>query len=178
MKFFLLVLSLVLIYGCSDESSKNISWHDAVKSGNVQQVERHLKQGVDVNAVDELGWIPINLVATHGHVDVAKLLIESGADVNVENEHGLTPMHYAAQYRHLRLMALFKSKGAKTDVQPSPQPTNTGYRKCISQGIAFLKKIGTPDVQADGSSRRTLAANTCAMFYKAQGIYPNWDTLY
>jgi ankyrin repeat protein len=63
----------------------------AVKSGNVAEVEKLLKNGAGANAKDNDGATPLYAAAQEGHVKVAELLIKNGTDINAKANDGWTP---------------------------------------------------------------------------------------
>jgi ankyrin repeat protein len=53
-------------------------------------------EGVDVNAKEKDGWISLHLAASHGHLDIVKMLLAmESVDVNVKEKDGQTPLHLA-----------------------------------------------------------------------------------
>eukprot|EP00397_Hematodinium_sp_SG-2012_P014142 GEMP01014372.1.p1 GENE.GEMP01014372.1~~GEMP01014372.1.p1 ORF type:complete len:766 (+),score=161.60 GEMP01014372.1:104-2401(+) len=106
----------------------------AVVAQDMKAAEAALKNGVDVNLVDDHGWTPLrkaarsgdmNMVglllenganvrlneqvvvltaASWGRADVLKLLLEARADVGPESSWEVTPLIAAAQHGHTRIM--------------------------------------------------------------------------
>ena len=68
----------------------------AVREGDLQELERLLKAGVDVNARGERGWTPLMVAADRGDARVLKALLERGADVDGRDGDGWTPLMVAA----------------------------------------------------------------------------------
>jgi ankyrin repeat protein len=70
--------------------------HDAVKNGNIDEVQWQLDAGVDVNEESSNGLTPLHYAASAGHNDIVELLIERGANVNAtDSGKGGTPLDYA-----------------------------------------------------------------------------------
>ena len=70
--------------------------HDAVKNGNIDEVQWQLDAGVDVNEENSNGLTPLHYAASAGHNDIVELLIERGANVNAtDSGKGGTPLDYA-----------------------------------------------------------------------------------
>ena len=73
---------LLISPSCSKPERPSITLHEAARQGNLEQLQRHLYWGCDVNAVISDYHTPLGLAAENGHVDVVKLLISKGADIN------------------------------------------------------------------------------------------------
>ncbi len=87
----------------------NILW--AAKNGNVDQIEKFLDSGVDVNFRDPNGTTPLSMAAFAGQLKSVELLIEKGADVNAKNNDGRTAMHGAAFFGQLETVKLLARNG-------------------------------------------------------------------
>ena len=65
---------------------------DAIKSGNLSQLNTALRESGDANAVGEGGMTPLMLAAGMGYLELVKALIAAGADVHARDERGYTPL--------------------------------------------------------------------------------------
>jgi ankyrin repeat protein len=99
--------------------------HEAAKSGLIDKVDKYLRMGYVVNAVDpRFGMTPLHLTIRNGYVEVAKLLIRNGAGLDDPSLQGITPRQWANEYISTeeleelqRLsMELRKNQAAKTDI--------------------------------------------------------------
>ena len=86
--FFVLVVAIFSLNIATAFANTNYEWFDAVRSGNLENVESLINSGVDVNAVDYNGWTALLLASCYGNALIAQLLIENGADVNVAASNG------------------------------------------------------------------------------------------
>jgi len=68
----------------------------SVKENNLNDVNRLIREGVDVNVVGAYGRTALWVAAWDGHVECAAALINAKADVNKANENGSTPLHQAS----------------------------------------------------------------------------------
>ncbi|ALS02772.1 hypothetical protein ATZ33_15715 [Enterococcus silesiacus] len=72
------------------------SLFEAIKSGQVEHIQRLLNEGHDVLTTDELGRSPLMLAVQCNHLPVVKALLSFGADVNQRDNTLLTPFICAA----------------------------------------------------------------------------------
>ncbi len=119
-------LSAALSFNQQEETSsnalrpqKNISLnealHMAVRSGNLNEVDKLLASGADVNARDTLGGTPLLDAAWAGNVEIARVLLQHGADVNaVHREAGSTALEYAVLTGRTAIVKLLLAAGANT----------------------------------------------------------------
>ncbi len=96
MKMNLLIVLAVIILAI-EQSNYASPLIDAVKNNNLTEVQKLIKNGVDVNEKDDYGETALHFAADVGSVDIAKLLLKSGANVNAKNQNGgLTPLMVAS----------------------------------------------------------------------------------
>lgn len=70
--------------------------HTAAFLGRVDEIERLLDEGSDVNVRDYANWTPLHVAVDQGHVDAVKLLLKKDADKEARNHSRQTPLHWAA----------------------------------------------------------------------------------
>ena len=100
----------------AEDGEQKYRWlHCAAIQGYDDAVEVLIRDGADVNAVDECNETPIHCAAENGHVDVAKVLIQNGADVNAVDENNRTPLHFAAENGHVDVAKVLIQNGANVN---------------------------------------------------------------
>ena len=63
--------------------------------GNVDEVNRLIANGADVNRAPTNGITPLISAIRNGHADMVRLLLEHGADANMDGAFGSTPLNEA-----------------------------------------------------------------------------------
>lgn len=115
--YWILALTLVWnVTGCSRPDRPDISLYLAVHRGDLEQVERHLYWGTDLNAADADGRMPLHVSAANGSIPVARLLLEHGAAVDGLDAQGHTPLHHALMAGRTQLADELVRRGATVDV--------------------------------------------------------------
>ena len=89
----------------------------AVQEGHVDVAKVLIKEGADVNAVDEDEDTPLHLAAHRGQVEIAKVLIQNGADVNAVQNDKLTALQLAASKERIPCVLQLLCFGAEIDEQ-------------------------------------------------------------
>lgn len=104
-----------------------IALGEAARWGFLDETQRLLDAGVDVNSRKENGVTPLMLANT---VKIAKLLIDRGADVNARDNEGTTPLiwfllglaHKRTAEKYIRTLL-----EAGADVRPENKQGQTAY---------------------------------------------------
>lgn len=79
----------------------------AVKKGDIDSVSYILYQDKEAaNNRDKFGWTPLHWAASHGFIDICKILLDNGAKVDVKNNYGMTPIHKAQVSMHQNIVDL------------------------------------------------------------------------
>jgi len=95
------------------------TWHEAVRSGDVDRVRAALNAGADINALDEHGQTALMNAVYRGNTDIAKLLVESGAALNHTAKLRLTALFLAVIGNRPQLVKLLVDAGADTEIRGS-----------------------------------------------------------
>src|SRR5690348_16409327 len=99
-KSLLLLTAVTAALGAAD-------LHEAVQSGNLEDVKALLAAGRNVNQPDSLGATPLHDAAWNGRHEIARYLLEQGANVNAPHlEGGSTPLAYAVMKNDVPMVQL------------------------------------------------------------------------
>jgi ankyrin repeat protein len=109
-----LVLALA-VAGCSEPNRPSISLYLALQRGDIDQIERHIYWGTDINEVDPDGRRPLHVAAQSGRVVVVRLLLEHGAEVNAPDQAGRTALERAVLAGRTQIADLLLTHGAVFD---------------------------------------------------------------
>ena len=96
----------------NESEDKGMSLRIAANSGDLEEVERLLNEGADINARAMNGMTPLILASQMGHTKVVEVLLHRGADVNAKSNAGSTALMLAKERGHKKIIALLRENGA------------------------------------------------------------------
>ncbi|KAI3646088.1 hypothetical protein MP228_009016 [Amoeboaphelidium protococcarum] len=99
------------------------------RAGILNDVQKLIELGADVNARDHAGYTPLSEAVNNGHYDVVKVLLENGADVNNHGLDGETALHEAVKRLDVDIISLLLQYGG--------DPFSTNHSGQIA--VDFLK---------------------------------------
>jgi ankyrin repeat protein len=108
------------------------SLHEAVKTENLELVEKLLASGADPNSVDKDGLPPLENATWQGCFAIAQLLLAHGANPNQPTKFNQSYLYIATMKNYVELVKLFLANGADVNVQA--EVTN---RTCTPLEIAI-----------------------------------------
>lgn len=142
-----------LLAGCAQPAPPTIPFYPALQSGDLEQIERHIVHGSDIEAMSPDGQRPLHIAAQSGRWVVAEMLLKHGADINATDSKGHSPLFVALASGNSRIAELFLKQGANIDADAL-------LREAAVAGISdrdvmdFLVKHGADvnKVYADGKT--------------------------
>ena len=132
----------------SDGLKADESIYLAAKLGDIEAVQKHMNNGVDVNAKGEGRWTPlfnsvywaIDQLPT-GHKEIVELLLAKGADVNAKSELGETPLHFA-KTKEIAELLIAEGAGVNAKNEGGKTPLDASIKSEDSTIADLLRKHG------------------------------------
>ncbi|MBC8468650.1 MAG: ankyrin repeat domain-containing protein [Planctomycetes bacterium] len=162
-----------------ESDTSDVTLHDAVRNGDINQVQSLLSQGADVNLKNRMSWTPLHTAVQNRRQEIVELLVTKGADLNATNNRQQTPLYVAVNNSQKEIVELLISKGADVNIMASGDNALTiAQKRRNTEIIDILVKNGatepspqdlmgdryyqggdnlysSPQVQANTSSRNT-----------------------
>lgn len=89
--------------------------HDIVEYGTLEELKELLKQGADINNIDDdFRATPLHRAISRRQNEKALYLLEQGADTTIQAIEGDTPLHYAAEYNNIIVAKAILEKDTKS----------------------------------------------------------------
>jgi ankyrin repeat protein len=107
-----LMVAVLLFAGCADPDRPSIGFHLALQRGDIDQIERHIFWGVDINKAGPNGQTPLHVAAEKGRFIVTELLLEHGAEINSKDSKGNSPLHTAVMFGRTQVAEFLIKRGA------------------------------------------------------------------
>jgi excisionase family DNA binding protein len=104
---------------------------DAIRIGDVDDVEFLLAAGAAVNAKDSEGWTPLMWTTVKGYAEIARALLAAGADVHAKNNKGWTALRLAVSLNDTELARSLIEAGA--DVNDRDQKGSTALMQAAGE---------------------------------------------
>lgn len=122
---------------------------ESIKEGDIKGVQRSIREGAYINAVDPVTGIPgLMWAVIMDNIDIAELLIMSGADIDaIRNIDGLTPLFIASSHGNSEMVVLLIEAGAdiNTIVETffgSHTPLSISIKRNNMQTAEILRSAG------------------------------------
>lgn len=139
---------------CEGKTGLNQRLFEAAAEGAAGVVSELLKQGAEVNAMDNGGWAALHFAATNDAPDTAVVLIQNGAEVDTrEDGIGDTPLHHAAMRGKERVALALLDHGADVnavnvfEMTPLHEAAVGGHAELVKALIARGADVNVKDGQ-------------------------------
>ncbi|WP_191014713.1 ankyrin repeat domain-containing protein [Treponema zioleckii] len=133
----------------------------AVLEGDIPAIENILKNGANINALDDDGWSALMYAARYQNdYKVTELLLKNNADFYIKNKYGISALTLAAGYlQNPKIVSLLLEKYERTN-----REVRNSFIFAISQEVSeavleeFYKKLGSVDIPFEGRTALMYAA--------------------
>jgi ankyrin repeat protein len=123
-----LLLAAILLASCSPHADQ--PFMRAAERGDIEQMQRFIRKGVDVNSTDRRGLYALDWAARAGQGPAIVLLIGSGAGADARDlRNGWTPLLHAIHKHQQKAVGALLAAGANPDV-----PSSDGMTPLIMAG--------------------------------------------
>lgn len=110
-----LCLLAVLLAGCGEPPRPTIALYPAIERGDLEQIERHVHWGSDINALDPDGQRPLHAAAEAGRSVVVRTLLDGGAEIDAPDREGHTALYVALMQGRTQVAELLVQRGAELE---------------------------------------------------------------
>ncbi|WP_275096790.1 ankyrin repeat domain-containing protein [Sedimenticola hydrogenitrophicus] len=107
--------ALLFVAACSEPDKPSIPLSLAVERGDINQIERHILWGSDINQLNINGEAPLHVSATQGNYIAIKLLVENGADINLPDKNGISALGRAVISGRTQIAEYLFMQGAQQE---------------------------------------------------------------
>ena len=104
-----------LLAGCSEPDRPSVGLYLAVQRGDLDQLERHIHWGTDINTVLPNGQYPLHAAADKGRISMVKPLLRHGADIERTTADGDTALDLAILSGRTQVAEVLLDQGARLD---------------------------------------------------------------
>jgi ankyrin repeat protein len=117
----------------------NNALHKAAENGHEPIVDRLLRCGVEIDALNQFGKTALHKACFYKRIGVIRTLLEAGADPDiVDTSDGWTALHRASRYGHDFVVRLLLMYGADPDMR------TVKCSKRTTQGLVDKDELFTP----------------------------------
>jgi ankyrin repeat protein len=116
-------------------------WEDAVRRGSIDQLQRLVANGADIDARDGYGQTTLMLAAREGHAKVVEWLVDNGAALDHTAKYGLSALMLAVIGGRSEVVRILTAAGAKLCLRGTGAP---GFMAKTALDLAIAR--GDPDM--------------------------------
>jgi ankyrin repeat protein len=110
-----LAIVIPLLAACSEPDKPSVALYLAVQRGDLDQLERHIHWGTDIDAILPNGQYPLQTAADSGRIIMVKTLLKHGADINRTNADGNSALDLAILSGRTQVAEVLLDQGAQLD---------------------------------------------------------------
>jgi ankyrin repeat protein len=111
---YALVAALMLaLPACTEPDPPTLALYPAVERGDLDQIDRHIHWGTDINALGPDGRSPLHSAAEAGRLVITRLLLDNRAEIDALDDRGHTPFYLAIMAGRTQVADLLIERGAR-----------------------------------------------------------------
>jgi len=131
---------------------KKLQLFESIKVQDLEKMRGLIKEGVNLNELDEYGLTPLHFAVISKFPEGVKLLLESGSQVNSLSSHHTTPLHHAAKGGLIECVQVLLEHNADVMVRdesttPFGYAVKKGHFEVAHALIAAAEKQGGLDMK-------------------------------
>jgi ankyrin repeat protein/endonuclease YncB( thermonuclease family) len=150
-----MLLVAVLLSSCSDRPEKPAppepvqTLFDAAYAGDAALARTLIRQGSNINAVNDEGLTPLHVASAGGHKDVVRVFLAMEADPSIRDQGGFTCLHAAARNGHLDVVKLLVEFGASVEAESNEglTPLDVAELKQETAVSEYLRSLTAPPIE-------------------------------
>jgi len=106
------IMSATKVENLAVKGSREDKLIEAVKNGDLKNVETLIAPGVDLEARDNQNMTALMIAAKKGYTDIVSKLINAGANLGAKDRYGKTVLSYACKSGHTETVKILIANGA------------------------------------------------------------------
>ena len=149
---------------------------------NLDEVQRLIDDGANVNAVTGAGRTPLMSATTYGHINIVRFLLENGADINTKDTYnGWTALMFSTGFKNqeFKIAQLLIENGADVNEISTKHGATALMMACKSCHSKIAKLlIETPNINLSITDNNGFTALDYANQYcgeRITSLFPNED---
>ena len=116
--------------------------------GNLENVKALIKDGIDVDMVNDIGETALHKAAGGGHTEIVKVLIAAGADINKKTLYDLTALSIAINAGNTDIAEILKAAGAKGGtVESIPESVEEEIEPVLTLDLFLLQEAADGNLE-------------------------------
>ena len=187
----LIVIAVFSLQSSLTYTSQQISnpWgtflHKAVFDGDIDEAQRLVANGANINARDSDGLTPLHRAVLYNAEDIFNFLIASGAQLNIPDSGGWTPLHKAIANNNVKIAQILVQAGSSLTSKSKMGLTPLALAVCddrvemvqmlIDAGALDAQKIHAPGFKKNIKSPAMKAIFEQVELEKQQSEQPRMD---
>ena len=116
-QLFIIALAVLapLLTACSEPDRPSVTLYLAMQRGDIDQLERHIHWGTDINTLLPNGQYPLHVAAEKGRIIMVRTLLKHGARIDATTAGGDSALDLAILSGRTQVAEVLLAQGAQTD---------------------------------------------------------------